>query len=364
MTINDDIVDGILANLRAHGYTVQGTEPPPPPPPPPVDSFSVTAKVLSPNSVEVDWVTDNTDITGWTAGRDGVDSNGTGEWTSALLGAAVRKQVFSSLLPNTQYTFTVKANTPAGILTNTVTANTGGTVTPPPPPPPPPTDDDGTQAAITQNWGTRIAGDEFDTGNAPGTQWGMYDGPGHNGNGIRSPSAFSIANGELTCHGDAGGTTGGMAYTQWSATTYRVEVRAKMEGDGSPGEKYHFVALIMWPNSDAWPSGGEDDVCEGDIGDGGVQWFIHHPNQNDGGSQSSASWQGDITQYHNYAIERSGSGVKIFVDGQQVASYTLDETNGQVPGPMHPTIQLDNFGGSPHQPADLKVKWLRIYTRP
>lgn len=333
-----------------------------PPPPPPLNSISVSAKVLSPTSVEVDWVTDRTDIVSWTAGRDGLDSFGSGPWTSGSLGAAVRKQVFTSLVPNTAYTFTVKATVTSGaVVTNTVSVSLGGT----PPMPPPDPGNDGTQAAITQSWGAVIAGDEFDYTGAPDAhRWSMYDGPGHDGNGIRTPAAFSVGNGVLINHGDANGNTGGMAFTAWSAVTYRVECRARMYNTGSAsGAQYHPV-LIMWPNSDQWPQGGEDDYSECDIGNAGVEWFIHHPNQSNGGAQSSGSWSGDITQFHNYAMERSDSGVKIYVDGVQVASYSLNELNGQVPGPMHPTIQLDNFGGSPHQPANQEVKWLRIYTRP
>ena len=70
----------------------------------------------------------------------------------------------------------------------------------------------------------------------------------------------------------------------------------------------------------------------------------------------------DIQNWHNVAFEWSKTGIKGFVDGKKVWEY-----NGSyilAPGPMHPTIQLDNFFGSNMEPAKFEAKWVRIYASP
>jgi hypothetical protein len=229
---------------------------------------------------------------------------------------------------------------------------------------PPPSSDDGTEAAKVLGWGPVIDGDEFDyTGSPREDKWGMYDGPGHDDNGIRSPDAFSVANGVLTCYGDNvnGGTTGGMAFSretkyvriEWRVRTYSVNPQGN-------GNRYHPV-LIMWPTSDRWPQDGEYDFFECDCDSGKYEHFEHIPG-NDGSAQEYDSFDLDIQNYHNYAFEWSRTGIKGFVDGKKVWEY-----NGSyilAPGTMHPTIQLDNFHGSNMEPAKFEAKWMRIYASP
>lgn len=118
----------------------------------------------------------------------------------------------------------------------------------------------------------------------------------------------------------------------------------------------------MWPDSDEWPQGGEDDYAETDIGSGQMEVFIHWPG-NDGSAQSTASKKLDITQWHNYAVERSGSAVTGWIDGEQWFRFTGQVLN--VPGPLHPTIQLDCFDSKAKmQPANQDVDWIRIYAPP
>lgn len=222
---------------------------------------------------------------------------------------------------------------------------------------------DGTQAAVTQSWGAVIAGDEFGYTGAPDpNKWAVYVGTGNAGNGQRVASAWSVANGICTCSGDANGNTGGMEFKQYSNTVYRVEVRMRVYATGSGGTPYHPV-LIMWPNSDQWPQGGEDDYAETDIGSPTMDVFIHWPNQSSGSAQSTASVTTDITQWHNWAIERSATAVTGWLDGVQWFKFTNSSVLG-VPGPMHPTIQLDDVASGATQPANMDIDWIRIYNPP
>jgi hypothetical protein len=149
-----------------------------------------------------------------------------------------------------------------------------------------------------------------------------------------------------------------------SRKTYRSEARAKMYNTGQGNGKQYHPVLLWWPDNGQWPVGGEDDYMETDIGDPSLNVFIHHPNQGSGSAQSSVTKTLDLTQWHNYAIERSAQGIKGWIDGAQWFNFTLAETNGQVPGPMSPTIQLDSTGDPPYKEAKFDVAWLRLYAAP
>jgi hypothetical protein len=234
------------------------------------------------------------------------------------------------------------------------------TTTQPPPttttPPPPVT---GT-AAGAFNWGVPLPqSDEFNyVGKPDTTKWDIAGEcwPGHAGNGRRCASRSTVANGYLRETGLANGDTGWLA-SNVDLKTGRWEVRARMASDGGTGHAYHPV-LITWPQSDEWPQGGEYDFMETDIGKPGVEAFMHHPTS---GSvvQDEYSKTVDITQWHNYGFEWSTTGLTGYIDG--VVWFHDTKAGIQAPGPMHLTIQLDDFYGSGMQPAHFDVDWARIY---
>jgi hypothetical protein len=224
--------------------------------------------------------------------------------------------------------------------------------------------DDGVEAAKLLGWGSVIDGDEFTYTGSPNSRWDMYDGPGHDGNGTRDPEAYNVANGILTCTGTSGGSTGGMAFNGRSSKYWRLEWRVRLYSinpQGS-GHRYHGV-LILWPDSDAWPQGGEDDFYENDAEDGKFTAYIHIPGNDPGGQHAFEGIRPlDLQNWHNIAFERARTGVTCWIDGQQVFKITDPEI--QVPGPLHVTHQLDNFFGSGMEPAKFEAQWLRIYNAP
>lgn len=221
---------------------------------------------------------------------------------------------------------------------------------------------DGTQTALVRAWGPIIDGDEFAGATINTTKWGLYNGPGHAGNGLRRPSAYSIVDGMMRCHGDSGGTTGGAAFHR-GTYGYRIECRARAyRSGGGGGSDYHFV-LILWPDSDQWPAGAEYDYWEGNVNSGGADIFMHLPNHTPY-RQDHVSLNINPAEFHNYACEWDPVAQTLtqWVDGVQ--KYRGTGRVAQAPGPMHPTIQLDNFGGSNHYNANMDIKWVRIYERP
>jgi hypothetical protein len=225
------------------------------------------------------------------------------------------------------------------------------TTVPPTTTPPPAGPGDGTQAATLHGWGPVVDGDEFTTLNTG--KWGLYNSPGHGGNGLRRPAQISVANGVLTIAGTANGTTGGMSmspgrkYGRWET---RMQVP---KGD----YRYHPVALL-WPDAENWPVGGEVDYAETTAAATDVDFFLHYSAQN---RTRNANRAVDLTQWHNYAVEWTPTGIRGYLDGVQFFSDT--NTAELPPGPMHQTLQLDWFpnGSTPTTPSQMNVAWVRVY---
>ncbi|OAQ74083.1 glycosyl hydrolases family 16 domain-containing protein [Pochonia chlamydosporia 170] len=213
--------------------------------------------------------------------------------------------------------------------------------------------DDGTTAAQKYGWNTIVRQDNFD-GDTVSSSWGMYDGPGHAGNGRRSPAAFSVKDGILTVTGTPDGTTGGMAWKQGSLYG-RWETRARYTAGTSA---YHPV-LLLWPDKEDWPVGGEVDYSE--VGDGtrqNLDFFLHYGQDN---QQEHGSTKVDMTQWHNYAVEWTKDHVVGYVDGTEF--FRNKNPAAVPPRSMHATIQLDWFPEDGEKgPGKMEVDWIRQYS--
>jgi len=216
-----------------------------------------------------------------------------------------------------------------------------------------PTTDATATAADTFAWGTPTGVEDFD-----GTlsNWGVYNGPGHAGNGRRSPSAVTVSGGILTISGDADGTTGGMAWRLGSAKYGRWEARVK-----SPvADPAYNAVMLLWPDAENWPVGGEVDFME--ISDETRQktdFFLHY---GEADHQLHGEKVIDATQWHNWAVEWTPATITGYVDG--VAWFSTTRADALPPGPMHLTLQLDWFPGSGSgavRQSEMQVDWVRYY---
>jgi beta-glucanase (GH16 family) len=206
-------------------------------------------------------------------------------------------------------------------------------------------------AASSLGWGEPVRADEFDAGTG---EWSLYDGPGHAGEGRRSPSAISVRNGVLTITGDSSGTTGGMSwgdgrrYGRWEA---RVRSPA--------ADPSYNALLLLWPDAENWPEGGEIDFMEiGDAERQEVDVFLHYGEDNE---QKHGRVETDATRWHNWAVEWTPTSITTFLDGRQW--YRTTDRDVQPPGPMHLCVQLDWFpsGSGTVQESTMEVDWVREY---
>ena len=206
-------------------------------------------------------------------------------------------------------------------------------------------------AAAAHGWGAPNRTDDF-TDSASLRQWSLYDGPGHNGNGRRTPSAISVANGTLTITGDSQGNSGGMA---WLPGQLHGRWEACVKSSPS-GPDYHSL-LLLWPDAENWPVGGEIDFMEiADPTRQSVEGWLHYgPND----ERDSGAVHIDATQWHSWAVEWTPQRVAVFVDGAQW--WETGDPAHLPPGPMHLCIQLDNFGDDLGSGASMAVDWARQY---
>jgi hypothetical protein len=230
-----------------------------------------------------------------------------------------------------------------------------------------------TEAAVLYSWGTPLASsDELNyTGTPNSSKWGSpYNGPGHDGNGTRTPDAIEMTGSGMRIHGYADGRQGGIAHSL-NQQYGKWEVRARTGFVGSSGDAYHAV-LIIWPQSEQWPQDGEYDFFEVTMGQTGAAAFMHYPHdpgtvQQIGYTKSDV----DITQYHNYAFEWTSAGLIGYIDGVQW--FTASGGSRTTPTPArrniqtmpsgHLTMQVDMFSptGTAMREGYLDVDWVRIY---
>jgi hypothetical protein len=110
-----------------------------------------------------------------------------------------------------------------------VTGGGGGTT-------PPPVVDDGT-AATKFGWGSPLPlSDEFEYSGAPdSTKWSVYNGPGHDGNGTRSPAQVAVTGGKMVLSGAAGSAASAGLENKVRQQYGRWEVRMRTAQAGSSG---------------------------------------------------------------------------------------------------------------------------------
>jgi hypothetical protein len=206
-------------------------------------------------------------------------------------------------------------------------------------------------AAMSRGWGEPNYVEDF---NNPAAliNWYVYDSAGHAGNGRRTPSAVSVADGVLTITGDAQGNSGGMSW-KTSQKYGRWEICIK----SSPAAAaYHSVALL-WPDAEDWPIGGEIDFMEiVDPARQKVEAFLHYgaDDQRLGGNVDM-----DATQWHAWAVEWTPDHIVTYVDG--VPWWEATDTGHFPPRSMHLCIQLDDFGGDVRAGGQQTVDWVRQY---
>ena len=150
------------------------------------------------------------------------------------------------------------------------------------------------------------------------------------------------------------GTAGGMAWKKGSLYG-RWETRARYTAGTSA---YHLV-LLLWPDKEDWPVGGEIDYSE--VGNGKRQildFFLHDRKDN---QQEHASTALDMIKWHNYAVEWTKGRVVGYIDGREF--FRTRKQAAVPPRSMYATIQVDWLPeDGPREPGKMEVDWIRQYS--
>lgn len=211
--------------------------------------------------------------------------------------------------------------------------------------------------------------DHFEGTSVNAAEWSMYHSPGHNGNGLRRASAFTVADGILTCTAkmvDGQLISGGMAHHRnYRYGKFEFRVRTSPEnGTTTSG------VVLTWPQSERWPADGENDIYETTTNRDRKSFhtYIHYPNSNGGDATWHQQYNVDASQWRTVAMEWNADSIKIF-HKEENAPFRPDEvpaailTNTEMipDNPHHLCIQLDAFAKTMTGEVRLEVDWVRIY---
>ena len=216
-----------------------------------------------------------------------------------------------------------------------------------------------TQAAARFHWPLKTR-DEFTGNSLNESTWSRYSGPTTEQVGQNRPENISVGGGVLTIdsHGkESGGLSWypGQQYGRW-------EVRARSEAGAGYGP-----VMLLWPDAEDWPQGGEIDFLEMPKPERNNALFTVHYGEDN--SQNGVGVPGDFTQWHNYAVEWAPDHIAGFIDGQEI--FRTTDRDQIPPRPMHLAIQQDvgPYGddwiparnAQTPESVGFQVDWVRIY---
>jgi beta-glucanase (GH16 family) len=215
------------------------------------------------------------------------------------------------------------------------------------------------ETSSDSNW-KLVFQDDFSGSSVNTTSWSFYNSPGHAGNGLRRPEAFTVSNGLLivTAQMVAGNiVSGGMAH-RMNYKYGKFEFRVRTEQD--PSEATSGV-ILTWPQSEKWPIDGENDMYETgtSVTRNPFHTFIHYGTA--GSTQYHFLQNEDATQWHTIAMEWEEKELRMYRDGDLV--WNLTDVNAIPDVPHHLSIQLDAFKKSMTGTVKMYVDWVKIYQK-
>ncbi len=240
--------------------------------------------------------------------------------------------------------------------------------------------------------------DNFEGGSVDTEHWNIYNSAGHNSNGLRHPSAYTVEEGKLVVTARMCAVSGNQA--EIDGQTVAIPSGAKLSDDGtevlvsggmahrkeySPGTKFEFRVRCEKDASNTmsaviltWPKSGSDRNVrceESDIYETGsttaatrdkVSSFFHyglHPDKNNGKvTQKQKDYPIDATEWHTMSFEWYTDKVYVFLDDVKV--WTIIDKAVVPIYDHHLCIQLDAFGtqlSGSDSTVKMYVDWVKIY---
>ncbi len=235
------------------------------------------------------------------------------------------------------------------------TGTGGGAVEPTPVDPQPiPADADFSVLVFEEN---------FDGSTIDTNRWTKYNGPGHDGNGLRDPDSLSVHDGMLDIRAWWDGSrihSGGMSHNQ-DYLYGRFEVRVRTEYD--PTQQLSGAAMT-WPQSNNWPHDGELDFYEtgryGGVNRNPFSSFLHWYGATESTQQTYINHSASATDIHTLTMDWTPSYIKIYRDGALIGQLS---DPAKIPNVKHHVaLQLDALSNNALQnDVHMYVEYVKIW---
>jgi hypothetical protein len=193
--------------------------------------------------------------------------------------------------------------------------------------------------------------------------WSMYNSPGHVGNGLRRPEAFSVEDGLLVVTAqmkDGQLVSGGMSHRK-NYLYGKFEFRVRTENDPSAATS---GVVLTWPQTENWPTDGENDIYETlpRASRNPFHTYIHYSNANKQDLTYHYEHSADAKEWQTITMEWFPDVIKIYRNGTHV--YSLTDINAIPQVPHHLCVQLDAFKTTMTGTVKMYVDWVKIYQQP
>ncbi len=190
------------------------------------------------------------------------------------------------------------------------------------------------------------------------TSWDVYNSAGTATPDANDPTKVSVSDGmlELQTQGLAGSGVCMCTPNSEPTTPYgRWDVRARMSAGSANGG-----VILLWPNAENWPVGGEIDLAEiNSAARTSSDFVVHYGAQN---NQMLLTTPLDATAWHVYSVEWTPTEIRFWIDGLLLKTIT---DPAMIPtGAMHLVAQV-----GPHTDAtadttesELDIDWIKRYS--
>lgn len=168
-----------------------------------------------------------------------------------------------------------------------------------------------------------VVNDQFTSGGVP-SHWIRYDGPyGSDPHNCATPKNGIVSQGMMRMlfrwqpsgQCGAGWYSSGMVLDKrYQSVDQKIQIRFRSRS--VDGIRAHWIIPMRWPSDGAFPSGGEEDYCEGG-GGWGCSTFIHGYNR----KGPYKDYNVNINQWHTWTFVRRNFTLNVFLDGRQVWYY-------------------------------------------